>query len=498
MTADLAGDLQARIAFDNSYSRLPETFFEPAAPTPVRQPRLLAFNEKLARELGLPDLGEDEKATFFSGNALPAGSQPLAMAYSGHQFGHFSPQLGDGRAILLGEVIDQSGKRRDVQLKGSGPTPFSRRGDGRAALGPVMREYLVSEAFHALGIPATRALAAVTTGEKVLREVALPGGVLTRVASSHIRVGTFQYFAARRDLESLMRLVDYVIDRHYPQARQAERPAQALFESVIARQAQLIASWMHVGFIHGVMNTDNMSISGETIDFGPCAFMDHYDPGMVFSSIDTGGRYAYSNQPVLAQWNLARLAETLLRLIDPDEDRSLELAKASLGTFMPAFQSAWLDGMRRKLGLFTSEDDDAALIQSFLDAMQGAKADFTIAFRTLADVLENAPAGLHENEVPVRAPAFSTWVARWKSRLSRQPQTNDEVARLMRSVNPAFIPRNHRIEQAIEAAVDRDDFTRFHELRTVLENPYADQPQFEIYARPPLQEERVLQTFCGT
>ncbi len=484
---------QTRFPFDNSYARLPEDFFAPVPPGTVASPRLIRFNESLAVELGLPHLGDAEKTAIFSGNELPGGAQPIAMAYSGHQFGHFSPELGDGRAILLGEIVDRNGRRRDVQLKGSGPTPFSRRGDGRAALGPVMREYLVSEAFHALGVPATRALAAVTTGERVYREVALPGAVLTRVASSHIRVGTFQYFAARRDREAIMRLVEYVIDRHYPDARQAERPARALYENVVARQAQLVARWMQIGFIHGVMNTDNMSVSGETIDFGPCAFMDHYDPAMVFSSIDTGGRYAYSNQPIVAQWNLARLVETLMFLFDPDADKALEMAKESLAAFKDIYQTAWLDGFRRKLGLFGAEDDDAGLVQTFLDTLAATKSDFTIAFRALASALESPPA-----ENPLGAAAFSDWRARWAQRLSRQPQSKTDVAALLRASNPAFIPRNHRIEQAIEAAIDRDDFTRFHEMLAVLSRPYDDQPQYELYARPPQHEERVLQTFCGT
>jgi uncharacterized protein YdiU (UPF0061 family) len=484
---------QTRFPFDNSYARLPEGFFAEIAPTHVAAPRLIKFNEKLAEELGLPTLEDSEKAAVFSGNALPGGAQPIAMAYSGHQFGHFSPELGDGRAILLGEVVDRNGRRRDIQLKGSGPTPFSRRGDGRAALGPVLREYLVSEAFHALGIPATRALAAVTTGERVYREVALPGAVLTRVASSHVRVGTFQYFAARRDREAIMRLVEYVIDRHYPDARSADRPARALFESVVARQAQLVARWMQVGFIHGVMNTDNMSISGETIDFGPCAFMDHYDPAMVFSSIDTGGRYAYANQPIVAQWNLARLVETLMFLFNPDADKALEMAKESLASFKDIYQNAWLEGFRRKLGLFNAEDGDLVLIQKFLDALHTSQADFTIGFRSLAHVLQSSSV-----ETRLAAAAFAEWRERWTQRLSRQPQTQVDVVNLLRTSNPAFIPRNHRIEQIIEAAIDREDFSRFHEMTDVLSRPFDEQTDHEFYARPPQHEERVLQTFCGT
>src|SRR5271163_3511489 len=351
--------------FSNSYARLPERFFARLAPTPATKPRLIKFNESLASELGVNAQGlePDELAAVFAGNVTPPGAEPIAMAYAGHQFGSFVPQLGDGRAILLGEVLDRSGERRDVQLKGAGRTPFSRRGDGRAALGPVLREYIVSEAMHALGIPTTRALAAVSTGEPVYRDRQLPGAVLTRVASSHIRVGTFQYFAARGDLEAVKRLADYVIDRHFPDARHAERPHLALLQAVVERQALLVARWMHVGFIHGVMNTDNIALSGETIDFGPCAFMDSYDPAAAFSAIDEFGRYAYANQPAIAQWNLARLAETLLPLLADDETAAIAEAQAALATFAPAFNAAYLAGLRRKLGLMEPQTDDLALAQ---------------------------------------------------------------------------------------------------------------------------------------
>ena len=373
------------IAFDNSYARLPERFFARLAPTPVKEPRLVRLNEPLARHLGLDPaaLAVPDGIAMLAGNRVPGGSEPLAMAYAGHQFGNFQPQLGDGRAVLLGEVIDRDGIRRDIQLKGAGPTPFSRRGDGRAALGPVLREYIVSEAFAALGIPSTRALAAVTTGEFVFREDVLPGAVLTRVASSHIRVGTFQYFAARQDWDGIRALADHVIARHYPDAAAAPNRYRALLEGVIARQAALVARWLHVGFIHGVMNTDNMSIAGETIDFGPCAFIDAYDPGKVFSSIDQMGRYAYANQPRIAQWNLARLTETLLPLLAEDEDAALKEGQDALETFAAAFETAYVDGLRRKTGLLEVRADDRALVNDLLQLMGKDGADFTLTFRRL-------------------------------------------------------------------------------------------------------------------
>src|ERR1700753_2228528 len=378
--------------FQNTYAALPANFFARVAPTPVAAPRLIKLNRPLARHLGLdPDLLDSpEGAEILSGKRLPDGAEPIAMAYAGHQFGHFVPQLGDGRAILLGEVIDKDGVRRDIQLKGSGPTPFSRRGDGRAALGPVLREYIVSEAMWALGIPTTRSLAAVITGESVMRETPLPGAVLTRVASSHIRVGTFQYFAARGDTDGVRRLADHVLARHYPQAAQAARPYHALLEGVIARQADLVARWLLIGFIHGVMNTDNTSISGETIDYGPCAFMDHYDPAMVFSSIDEQGAYAYANQPRIALWNLTRLAECLLPLFSDEQEKAIAEAQDILGAFPERFSAAYQAGLRRKIGLFTVRDGDEALVQDLLDAMAGGKADFTLAFRRLGDTALDA------------------------------------------------------------------------------------------------------------
>jgi serine/tyrosine/threonine adenylyltransferase len=486
--------------FQNTYAALPANFFARVAPTPVTAPRLIKLNRPLAVQLGLdPDLLDSpEGAEILAGKRIPDGADPIAMAYAGHQFGHFVPQLGDGRAILLGEVIDAGGVRRDIQLKGSGPTPFSRRGDGRAALGPVLREYIVSEAMAALGIPTTRSLAAVMTGESVLRETALPGAVLTRVASSHIRVGTFQYFAARQDTEGVRRLADHVIARHYPQAANAERPYHALLEGVIARQANLVARWLLVGFIHGVMNTDNTSISGETIDYGPCAFMDHYDPAKVFSSIDEMGRYAYANQPRIALWNLTRLAECLLPLFSDEQDKAIAEAQAALDGFAEAFNTAYTAGLRGKLGLFLERDGDQALAQDLLDAMAKNQADFTLTFRRLS---EAALAPDHDSEVRqlfADPTAFDEWAARWRQRTSEEPQDPATRRAAMRIVNPAFIPRNHLIEAVIEAAVNRDDFAPFEELLTVLSKPFEDQPGFAAYADPPLPDQRVLRTFCGT
>jgi serine/tyrosine/threonine adenylyltransferase len=476
----------------SAYSRLPEMFYARLAPTPVADPGLIRFNAPLAAELGLEigDLDAAALAAIFSGNRVPDGLSPIAMAYAGHQFGHFVPQLGDGRAILLGDAIDRSGARRDIQLKGSGPTPYSRNGDGRAALGPVLREYVVSEAMHALGVPTTRSLAAVTSGEFVLREQRLPGAILTRVAASHVRVGTFEFFAARGQREAIRLLADYVIERHYPQAAADDARYLTLLRGVVERQAQLIARWMHIGFIHGVMNTDNMALAGETIDFGPCAFMDAFDPAMVFSSIDTFGRYAYANQPRIAQWNLARFAETLLPLIDPVEERAVEVATEAISRFAERYDEHWLDGMRRKLGLSNAEEIDRELAQSLLERMHANEADFTLTFRRLADALAGDQAALPA--------ALDAWAAGWRSRLDRDPQPAVARAEAMRRANPAFTPRNHRIEQAIVAAVEAADFSPFIDLLTVLSHPFEDQPRFAALAQPPLPTERVLQTFCGT
>src|SRR5271166_2395698 len=451
--------------FSNSYARLPEHFFARLTPTPVAKPHLIKFNDSLASELGVNTQGLDpgRLAAMFAGNVTPSGAEPIAMVYAGHV-----PQLGDGRAILLGEVLDRNGERRDVQLKGAGRTPFSRRGDGRAALGPVLREYLVSEAMHALGIPTTRALAAVSTGEPVYRDRQLPGAVLTRVASSHIRVGTFQYFAARGDLEAVKRLADYVIDRHFPDARHAERPHLALLQDVVERQALLIARWMHVGFIHGVMNTDNTALSGETIDFGPCAFIDSYDPATAFSAIDEFGRYAYANQPAIAQWNLARFAETLLPLMDPNSERAVDFANGAISAFTSRFQEHWLAGMRNKLGISGNVDGDLELVRALLQAMHENAADFTLTFRRLCDAAADEKADADVRGLFVNPGAYDSWAARWRSRVVLDRRDPTARVRAMQNVNPAFIPRNHRVEQALDAAIEFEDFLPFADLLTVL------------------------------
>jgi len=486
--------------FQNTYATLPDGFFARVAPTPVAAPRLIKLNRPLAVRLGLdPDLLETpEGAEILAGKRLPKGAEPIAMAYAGHQFGYFVPQLGDGRAILLGEVIDADGVRRDIQLKGSGPTPFSRRGDGRAALGPVLREYIVSEAMAALGIPTTRSLAATITGESVMRETVLPGAVLTRVASSHIRVGTFQYFAARGDTDGVKRLADHAIARHYPDVMAADHPYHALLEGVVARQAELVARWLLVGFIHGVMNTDNTSISGETIDYGPCAFLDHYDPAAVFSSIDEQGRYAYANQPRIALWNLTRLAECLLPLFSDDKDKAIEQAQTILSAFPNEFTTAYQSGLRKKIGLSTSRDGDEVLVQNLLDAMAKNQADFTLTFRRLSDAAAGAALDPDVRQLFADPSAYDEWATHWRRRLADEPQTPAERASLMRNVNPAFIPRNHRIEAVIRAAVTGDDYAPFEELLAVLARPYEDQLQFAQYAESPKPDQRVLQTFCGT
>jgi serine/tyrosine/threonine adenylyltransferase len=484
----------------SSYLGLPERFYSRLAPTPVARPRLIKFNHALAAELGgeLDGIEAGAAAELFSGNTLPPGAEPIAMAYAGHQFGHFVPQLGDGRAILLGEAPDQAGVRRDIQLKGSGRTPYSRGGDGRAALGPVLREYLVSEAMHALGIPTTRSLAAVSSGEIVRREQPMPGAVLTRVAASHVRVGTFEYFAARGDIEATQMLADYVIARHYPDAAHAKDPYQALLAQVISRQASLIASWMGVGFIHGVMNTDNMAVSGESIDFGPCAFMDSFDPAAVFSSIDHNGRYSYGNQPHAAAWNLARFAETLLPLIDEKPERAVELAGEIIATFGPRFSAHWLDALRAKLGLELSEPGDAALAQDLLGAMQRSDADFTLTFRALCDAAADGEGDARVRSLFGDASDYDAWSVRWRARLGLESAAPAIRAAAMRRVNPAYIPRNHRIEQAINAALEREDFRPFEELSLLLSQPYRQQAALDSYANPPQPAERVFKTFCGT
>ncbi len=481
--------------FDNSYARLPAEFFERATPTPVRAPVMIRLNRGLAAGLGIDTerLDSPEGLAILAGNTVPEGSDPIAMAYSGHQFGGFSPQLGDGRAILLGEVVGRDGIRRDIHLKGSGQTPFSRRGDGRSALGPVLREYLVSEAMAALGVPTTRALAAVATGETVLRdEGMIPGGVFTRIASSHIRIGTFQWFAARQDHENLRILADHTIARHYPDLSASENPHLALLEGLIARQARLVAHWMQLGFIHGVMNTDNMSVSGETIDYGPCAFLDTYHPGKKFSFIDRQGRYAFGNQGNIAHWNLTRFAETLLPLIHSDPDTSVALAETALDRFPEIYQTALRERLTAKIGLENNAAGAWPLVTSLLDAMTGGEADFTLTFRHLTTALETGD----DSRVTAlfkQPDAITPWLADWRAGL-RDKETS---LALMRRSNPIFIPRNHRIEEAIQAGY-RGDFEPFHRLHEVLQNPFTDQPESAAYEAAPAPAEVVQNTFCGT
>ena len=485
-------------SFDNSYARLPQTFHRPARPAAARAPKLIRFNQALAEELGLDLEGADEArlAQLFGGQVIPVGAEPLAQAYAGHQFGQFNPQLGDGRALLLGEVVDRNGQRRDIQLKGSGPTAFSRNGDGMAALGPVLREYIVSEAFAALGVPATRALAAVSTGEQVMRETIMPGAVFTRVAASHIRVGTFQFFAAQGDEQAVQTLAEHVIDRHYPEARNAENPYLAMLTLVAERQARLIAGWLSIGFIHGVMNTDNMAISGETIDFGPCAFLDEYDPRKVFSSIDQRGRYAYANQPGIGQWNIARFAECLLPLLDADEDKAIEAANAVLKAFGDVFQAAWLDLFKSKLGVTGEDIDDRGLVTDFLELLHQGEADFTLSFRTLSKVAGGAGDETLADLFTVSPPGLSAWLMRWRARID-DGRTFGERQAAMEAVNPALIARNHRIEEAIAAAI-YGDYSFFHRLVDALATPYVEDPETADLRVPPTPEERVTRTFCGT
>ncbi|MDX1781093.1 MAG: YdiU family protein [Thalassovita sp.] len=469
-----------QIPFDNSYAALPPRFFTHQMPEPVGAPELLKFNTELAEELGITPGSAEEMAAIFAGNRTPNGAMPLAQVYAGHQFGGFSPQLGDGRAILLGEVVDRNGIRRDIQLKGSGRTPYSRRGDGRAWLGPVLREYVLSEAMHALGIPTTRALAAVRTGEAVYRETALPGAVLTRVAGSHVRVGTFQYFFARNDLDALRTLFTYARDRHYPQA---ETPLDFL-KAVIERQVKLVVQWLSIGFIHGVMNTDNTSISGETIDYGPAAFMDSYHPVTVYSSIDHGGRYAYDNQANVIGWNMAQLASALVPLM-PDSDEAIRDFTAAVNAMAGMIREEWVSAFGRKIGLASAKPEDAALINELLTGMAENGADFTNTFRALI-----RGGGRDQFTDPA---VFDVWAAKWRERL----QNEDDPETVMCAANPAFIPRNHRVEQMIEAAV-AGDYAPFERLLRVLSRPYDDQPEAEDLSRPPQEHEVVQQTFCGT
>jgi serine/tyrosine/threonine adenylyltransferase len=483
--------------FDNSFSRLPCAFYEPVEPGPVSNPLLVRVNDGLAETLGLnvEQLTGRDGVLVFSGNKVPRDSNPIAMAYSGHQFGGFSPRLGDGRAILLGEIVGRDGQRRDIQLKGAGPTPFSRRGDGRSALGPVLREYLVSEAMAALGVPTTRALAAVWSGDKVFREEMEPGGVFTRVARSHLRIGTFEYFASRRDFENLRILLDYTVERHFPEILDSGNRAQALLLEVVKRQASLIAQWMQFGFIHGVMNTDNMSISGETIDFGPCAFLDTYDPAKKFSYIDQQGRYAYGNQPMIAHWNLARLAEALLPLMATDEKGAINIAKETLEFFPGLFRESHLKCMTGKVGIPDGREEDWPIVDSLLSLLQDQEIDFTLSFRHLRKV----PSGDESAFLSLfpRPTQVSKWLTEWREHLRIHGVDADSATATMRKSNPVFIPRNHRVEEVI-AAGKQGDFEPFHRLHEILQLPFDEQPEFAEYEYPPKPHEVVRATFCGT
>ena len=480
--------------FDNSYVRLPAPLYARVEPVPVTSPGLAVFNESLARELGLDaETLREEGAEIFSGNRVPPGAEPIAQAYAGHQFGHFT-NLGDGRAILLGEQITPRGGRFDIQLKGSGQTPYSRRGDGRAALGPMLREYIISEAMHALGIPTTRSLAVAATGEQIIREEMLPGAVLTRVAASHIRVGTFEYANAIGDRAVLEALTLHTLQRHYPELAGANNPALALFEGVLERQAKLIAQWVCVGFVHGVMNTDNMALSGETIDYGPCAFIDAYDPGTVFSSIDRGGRYAYGNQPNIAHWNLARLAEALLPLIDDDKDKAVAAAEEVLGKFPECFRAHYTAGLRSKLGLLTEEEGDYDLAREFLDWMKTAEADFTSSFVALTNAAES---GKLTGPLSFGGAPLRTWHEKWMARLGRQQKERGEIVSVMRQANPVVIPRNHRVEEALAAAT-AGDLAVMHRLLDALRSPLVETQANESYRDAPSPGGQPYRTFCGT
>ena len=476
---------------ESTYTKLPQVLFSKLSPTPVRQPGVVLFNEKLANEIGLnlSDMSKEVRADLFAGNFVPEGTEPFAQAYAGHQFGNFT-MLGDGRAIVLGEHLTPSGQRLDLQLKGSGRTPYSRGGDGRAALGPMLREYIISEAMHALGIPTTRSLAVVTTGEKVYRETELPGAILTRIAGSHIRVGTFEFTSLQEDKQVTQALLDYLIDRHFPEIKEKENQPFALLEAVIHQQAELITHWMRVGFIHGVMNTDNMALSGETIDYGPCAFMDTFAPDTVFSSIDHKGRYAYANQPYIAQWNLARLAESLLPLMDGKKEEIIASAEDLLNSFEQIYKSKWLSMMGSKLGFAETGQEDEKLITELLDWMHKNSADFTNTFLNLCK--EEIPNGaLYASE------SFQSWHARWQNRLRKEEQGLETSFALMRSVNPAVIPRNHKVEEALQAG-EEGNFKPFHDLLNAVEKPYVDGDHLLPYQAPPEPGEKVLQTFCGT
>ena len=484
------------VSFNNSYARLPDRFFSRQPPVPVSKPELIRVNEPLADLLGIdPEwLASEDGAAMVAGNRLPPGAEPIATVYAGHQFGGFSPVLGDGRAVLLGEVIGRDGERYDIQLKGSGQTPYSRMGDGRAPLGPVLREYIVSEAMAALGIPTSRALAAVTTGDPVYREEALPGAVLARVARSHIRIGTVQYFAARSDMEAMRLLVDHVIARHYPEDLHADNKPLALLDRVMRAQAKLVARWQAVGFIHGVMNTDNMLLSGETIDYGPCAFMDAFNPKAVFSAIDHGGRYAFRNQPGIAHWNLACLAQALAPLLADREEKAVALAGEALDRFPACFLDEHLAGLRSKLGLVTAGEEDEQLAADFLDLLEAHRLDFTLSFRRLSELAGAEPADLAGDPAGL-PPALDGWLSRWRRRCAGEAHPDRRA--FMLQTNPALIPRNHLVEEVIRAATVAGDFQPFHELVDALADPFSTAVA-PVYLAPPRPEQLVKQTFCGT
>ena len=477
--------------FDNTYSKLPKSFLENIKPVPVKDPKLIILNKNLAEQLNLDfsKFSDTDLAKMFSGNSLPEGSETIAQAYAGHQFGHFT-MLGDGRAVMLGEHLDKKNNRFDIQFKGSGRTSFSRSGDGRAVLGPMLREYIISEAMHALNIPTTRSLAVVSTGEEVIREQMLPGAILTRVASSHIRVGTFQYIAATQNADDLKTLFNYTIDRHYPEIKDSKTKALDLLNLLMQKQCELVINWMRVGFIHGVMNTDNMTVSGETIDYGPCAFMDHYHPQTVFSSIDQNGRYSYNNQPRITKWNLARFAECIIPLIDQDEQKAISIATETINNFEKLYEEKWLNMMRDKLGLFGEDRDDKHLIFELLTWMENNKADFTNTFCNLMDI-QSIKDPIYQNQ------EYLNWTAKWKKRLEKNNTEKEKYLELMRSVNPIFIPRNHKVEEALKDASE-NKLETLNQLLEVIKYPYKDNGMLMDYQRPMSNENGDYKTFCGT
>ena len=484
--------------FDNTFACQLTEFAVPCSAEIVPRPHLIKINRKLAKELGLnvDELETSQGAEIFAGNKVPIGAAPLAQAYAGHQFGSFSPQLGDGRALLLGEIVNVHGYRYDIQLKGSGRTPFSRGGDGKAALGPVLREYLVSEAMHALGVPTTRALAAVTTGESVHREIPIPGAVLTRTASSHLRIGTFQFFAARQNTEMVRKLADYAISRHYPTVQESSNVYLGFFKAVAKAQALLVAHWMSIGFIHGVMNTDNTSISGETIDYGPCAFMDRYDPMTVFSSIDLHGRYAYAKQPSILAWNLARFAETLIPLTDADEDYAIKLLTSAIEEASSECKSEWERRMCAKIGLNSKNKNDTDIIQNLLELMQKGNADFTNTFRHLSDTLRKGKGSARKQfQDPT---AFDLWEKRWIKQIKKRPASMDTCANQMDQINPAYIPRNHKVEEVLSEAINESDFQLFENMLAILATPFDEKKGQEEFALPAPVSSVPYKTFCGT